>query len=226
MKVTKFLKNWNRALASINAIGDVLEENSGKAEDLSEMAVSRIENVQRALHRSTDNLSTTAHTVAAHGTALSKTLGKHTAELTSASRDAARLTKALKEHHDNVGAEDFMRTSSLIQESLQSIAVDITRILEISITEDDWKRYTKGDKGIFVRKLVGFRDKNKLPLIKQKFEKDSEFREYIDRFIAQYNNLLSKAAQGDHSGALTATFQTSDVGKLHTLLSKALGREI
>ena len=216
---------FNRALISINAIGDVLEKNSDKAGIISEQAVAQIEKAQAALSKTTEGFSSTASSVFSQGQALSKSLGTHTAELTTASRDAARLTKALKEHHDNVGAEDFMRTSSLIQESLQSIAVDITRILEISITEDDWKRYTKGDKGIFVRKLVGFRDKSKLPLIKQKYEKDGEFREYIDRFHSQYDSLLSKAAQGDHSGALTATFLTSDVGKLHSLLNRALGKE-
>lgn len=98
--------------------------------------------------------------------------------------------------------------------------------MEIAITEDDWRRYTKGDKGVFVRKIVGFRDKSKLPAIKQKYEKDSDFRDYTNRFISQFDDLLQRAAESDHGGALGGTFLTADVGKLYMLLCRALERDM
>ena len=35
----------------------------------------------------------------------------------------------------------------------------MSRVLETQITEDDWRRFTKGKKGVFVRKMLGFRER-------------------------------------------------------------------
>jgi hypothetical protein len=61
-------------------------------------------------------------------------------------------------------------------------------------------------------------------LIKQKFEEDPNFRDYVLRYLNQFETLLAQARECDHQDVLGATFVTADVGKLYLLLSNAVGR--
>ena len=120
---------------------------------------------------------------------------------------------------------DFLRRSAFITEKLQSLAVDLARIAEVPITEDDWRRFSKGEKGIFVRKMLGFKEKNTLAAIKAVYQEDGEFRDYVGRYVSEFNAMMDKARERDHDGVLENTFLSSDMGKLYMVLSRALGRD-
>ena len=106
------------------------------------------------------------------------------------------------------------RRATFISERLQSLAVDMNRLLETTVSEDDWRRFNRGEKGIFVRKMLGFREKAKLDAIKQKYQDDDEFRRYVTRYLSQFESLLKEATKRDHDGILNATFMSSDMGKV------------
>ncbi|MEE8350648.1 MAG: hypothetical protein V3R37_00435 [Rhodospirillales bacterium] len=42
----------------------------------------------------------------------------------------------------------------------------MSRVLETQLTEDDWQRFNRGETSVFVRKMLGFRDKARLGAIK------------------------------------------------------------
>jgi hypothetical protein len=79
---------------------------------------------------------------------------------------------------------------------------------------------------VFVRKILGFRERAKLAAIKQRYEDDGTFREYVTRYLGQFNDLLKEARSRDRDGILSTTFLSSDMGKVYMLLSRALGRDI
>ena len=108
-----------------------------------------------------------------------------------------------------------MRRASFISRSLQSLAVDLARVMEVQITEDDWRRYNRGEKGVFVSKMLGFREKAKLAAIRQKHREDPQFRDYVDRYLAQFDDMLKEAKERDLDGVLSTALLTSDMGKLH-----------
>jgi hypothetical protein len=142
------------------------------------------------------------------------------------SGEAATLVNELKERTEQVGIADFLRHATFITERLQSLAVDMTRLLETHISEDDWRRFNKGEKGIFVRKMLGFKEKSRLAAIQQKYQADGEFREYVDRYLSQFDSFLKEAKKRDHREVLSTTFLSSDMGKVYMLLARALGRDI
>ena len=87
----------------------------------------------------------------------------------SASNEANALLEALQGRKAEAGIQDLVNQASFISERLQSIAVDMSRVMETQITEDDWRRFNKGEQGIFVRKMLGFREKAKLVSIRDKY---------------------------------------------------------
>ncbi len=124
------------------------------------------------------------------------------------------------------GLEEFIHQASFISERLQSLAVDMNRVLETTITEEDWQRFNKGETGVFVRKMLGFREKARLGAIQGKYQEDGEFRDYVTRYFREFEVLLSEAKKRDQEGLLKSTFLSSDVGKVYMLLARALGRDI
>ena len=77
-----------------------------------------------------------------------------------------------------------------------------------------------------MRKMLGFREKSRLSAIKQKYQENGDFREYVGRYISQFEGLLGEAKKRDHDNVLATTFLSSDMGKLYMLLARALGRKI
>ncbi len=61
-----------------------------------------------------------------------------TTEMRDASNDANGLLKILNDRKNEIGLKDFMHQASFITERLQSITVDMNRVLETNISEDDW----------------------------------------------------------------------------------------
>ena len=68
--------------------------------------------------------------------------------------------------------------------------------------------------------------KAKLASIKEKYQTDSEFRDYVSRYFTEFEVVLDEAKKRDQEGLLKSTFLSSDVGKVYMLLARALGRDI
>jgi len=110
-------------------------------------------------------------------------------------------------------------------ERLQSLAVDMNRLLETEVTDDDWRRYNRGERGVFVRKILGFREKAKLAVIRDHFKEDGEFRDYVNRYLTQFHSLVEEAKKRDTENVMNTTLLSSDMGKLFMLLNRALGKD-
>ena len=173
----------------------------------------------KALHSASDEMSRQVRDVG-------QSLEQQVSTMREASHDARELVETLKVHAEEAGKEDFLKLAAFISERLQSLAVDMNRLMETTISEDDWRRFNRGEKGIFVRKILGFRERAKLAAIKQRYQEDGEFRDYVSRYISEFNNLLKEAKSRDHDSILSTTFLSSDMGKVYMLLSRAIGRDI
>jgi aspartyl/asparaginyl beta-hydroxylase (cupin superfamily) len=150
---------------------------------------------------------------------------ERTENVRNASSEASALLASLTETTETAALEDFTRQATFISERLQSIAVDISRVLETQVSEDDWRRFNKGEKGIFVRKLLGFREKTKLQQIRQMYQEDGTFRDYVTRYLKEFEKLLDESAKRDTDSMLHATFLSSDMGKVYMILARALDRD-
>ena len=178
------------------------------------------------VRESSDILGKTVHEVNAQGQKVTETLSKKTKEMKLVVGDASELLAALKANAKEAGMDDFLRRATFISERLQSLAVDMSRLMETSISEEDWTRFNKGEKGIFVRKILGFREKTRLVSIKQRYQSDQEFRNYVSRYLDEFKSFLDEARKRDQQGVLSTIFLSSDMGKLYMVLTKALDREL
>jgi len=121
------------------------------------------------------------------------------------------------------GDGELHRRSLHIIESLQSIAIDLDRALEQSPPADLWRRYQAGERNVFARRLYNLQGRELYDQIAQKYAAEREFRENADKFMGQFEQLLTEAADRDREGILADTYLTSDTGKVYLLLAQATG---
>ncbi len=116
----------------------------------------------------------------------------------------------------------FVRTSSLLIESLQSAAVDIDKILETEVPDDVWQRYLAGDRSIFSRRTVRLADRKTRGRIRDMFEHDREFRDTVLKYFRDFEALMEQVMSRDTHSTLSVTLISSEMGKLYVLLAQSL----
>ena len=119
----------------------------------------------------------------------------------------------------------FLKTARHIVEDLHSTSIDLTRLLSAEIPDADWKRYTRGERGIFTRAMLRGRQSNLVAQIADKVKLDDDMRRYTMRYIDYFERLLKESQAVDPENLLHSTFMTGDVGKLYLLLCRAVGRD-
>lgn len=111
-----------------------------------------------------------------------------------------------------------------VVESLNSLSVDIARAIDHDASVDLWRRYQRGERDVFTRRLYTLKGQQTFDEIKSKYGREPEFRNAVDRYIADFEKLLSDVARNDRDNMMTQTYLTSDTGKVYTMLAHASGR--
>ncbi len=122
------------------------------------------------------------------------------------------------------GRADLQKLSLFVIEKLQAIAIDLDRALEDEPPADLWRRYIAGERSVFARRLVSLLGKDGVEKIQARLASDPEFRNFVERYIAQFEALLDEASARDRDNILVETFLAAHTGRLYLILAQAVGR--
>jgi acyl transferase domain-containing protein len=111
-----------------------------------------------------------------------------------------------------------------VVESLNSLSVDIARAIDHEASVELWRRYQRGERDVFTRKLYTLKGQQTFDNIREKYAREPEFRTAVDRYIADFEKLLADVTRNDRDNMMTQTYLTSDTGKVYTMLAHAAGR--
>jgi hypothetical protein len=140
--------------------------------------------------------------------------------LTRASRDdTPPLPPAAREPAR--GEERVQRDSV---DSIDSLSVDIARMIDHDAAAELWERYKRGERGAFTRRLYTQPGQKAFDEIRNKYRADPEFRQTVEHYIHEFERLLDDVARGDRGPSVVRNYLTSDTGKVYTMLAHAAGR--
>jgi hypothetical protein len=108
--------------------------------------------------------------------------------------------------------------------SLDTISLDISRMVDHAAASEAWERYYRGDRNAFSRVLYTAQGQQTFDEIRRRYGSDHEFHETVDRYTQEFERLLNDVARDDRDGTLVRTYLTSETGKVYTLLAHAAGR--
>jgi hypothetical protein len=135
----------------------------------------------------------------------------------------ARITEA-KEEVEQSDQQNFARRVALLVESLNSTAIDVTKILSNEVTDTAWAAYLRGDRGIFTRRAVKLLDSGEVREIARHYDAEPEFREQVNRYIHDFEAMLRNVLATRDGTPLSVTLLSSDTGKLYVALAQAIER--
>ncbi len=109
-------------------------------------------------------------------------------------------------------------------ESLDSLSVDIARMIDHEAATDLWDRYKRGERNVFTRRLYTLQGQKAFDEFRRKYRIDREFKQTVDRYIAEFERLLEEVSRDDRGQVVARTYLTSETGKVYTMLAHAAGR--
>jgi hypothetical protein len=109
-------------------------------------------------------------------------------------------------------------------DTLDTLAVDVARMIDHDAAADVWERYKRGDRGVFTKRLYTPQGQKAFDEIRRKYRADPEFRQTVEQYIHEFERLLDDVSRGDRGPAVVRNYLTSDTGKVYTLLAHAAGR--
>jgi len=109
-------------------------------------------------------------------------------------------------------------------ESLDSLSVDIARMIDHDAATELWDRYKRGERNVFTRRLYTMQGQKTFDDIRKKYTSDREFKQTVDRYISEFERLLEEVARDDRGQVVARTYLTSETGKVYTMLAHAAGR--
>ncbi|MBK8458775.1 MAG: hypothetical protein IPL47_17960 [Phyllobacteriaceae bacterium] len=117
-----------------------------------------------------------------------------------------------------------MRPPLHVMESLNPLSVDIARAIDHDASVELWKRYRRGERGVFTRRLYTLKGQETFDDIRRKYQSDAEFHRAVDRYCEDFERLLDDVSRNDRDQIMAQTYLTSDTGKVYTMLAHASGR--
>jgi hypothetical protein len=109
-------------------------------------------------------------------------------------------------------------------ESLDSLSVDIARMIDHNAAIELWDRYNRGERNVFNKRLYTMQGQKAFDEISKRYRGDREFKQTVDRYIGEFERLLDEVSRDDRGQVVARSYLTSETGKVYTMLAHAAGR--
>jgi ABC-type transporter Mla subunit MlaD len=154
----------------------------------------------------------------------SEKLSRQMATIEQTSRAIEERVEQAKTEVERSNQDSLSRRVALLIESLNSTAIDVTKILSNDVTDSAWAAYLRGDRGVFTRRAVKLLEAGEARDIARHYEEEPEFREQVNRYIHDFEAMLRRVLATREGTPLGVTLLSSDMGKLYVALAQAIER--
>jgi hypothetical protein len=107
---------------------------------------------------------------------------------------------------------------------LESLSLDIGRLMDRNLAAEMWDRYQRGESKAFTKRLYTPAGQKAFDEVARKYRADRTFKQTVDRYIAEFERLLDEVAREDRGPQALRGHLTSETGLVYTLLAHAAGR--
>ncbi|MGA9444566.1 MAG: hypothetical protein WBV18_14290, partial [Methyloceanibacter sp.] len=101
---------------------------------------------------------------------------------------------------------------------------ELARSIDIRTATEVWYRMRAGERGVLGRHIYTYEGQATFDEISGRYDRDPEFRNTVDRYVADFERLLAEAEQSDPAGNMLQNYLTSETGRVYLLLAHASGR--
>jgi hypothetical protein len=204
------------------AIGAVIPESAARLAEASRAAISAA--VTGSVQSGLGELNEASETALVAARSASERLTRQLLGISEAAAAVERRIEEAQRVREERDADSLARHLALLIESLNSTAIDVTKILSNDVTDNAWTAYLKGDRGVFTRRAVRLLDHSEAREILRHYDEEPEFREQVNRYIHDFEAMMRRILADRDSSPLGVTILSSDMGKLYVALAQAIER--
>jgi hypothetical protein len=107
---------------------------------------------------------------------------------------------------------------------LETLSLDIGRLMDRNLATEMWDRYQRGESKAFSKRLYTPAGQKAFDEVARKYRSDRNFKQTVDRYIAEFERLLDEVAREDRGPQALRSHLASETGLVYTLLAHAAGR--
>jgi hypothetical protein len=107
---------------------------------------------------------------------------------------------------------------------LESLSLDIGRLMDRNLAAEMWDRYQRGERKAFTKRLYTPAGQKAFDEVARKYRGDRNFKQTVDRYITEFERLLDEVAHDSSRPQELRSHLTSETGLVYTLLAQAAGR--
>jgi hypothetical protein len=107
---------------------------------------------------------------------------------------------------------------------LESLSLDIGRLMDRNLAAEMWDRYQRGESKAFTKRLYTPAGQKAFDEVARKYRSDRNFKQTVDRYITEFERLLDEVARDERGPSVLRGHLTSETGLVYTLLAHAAGR--
>ena len=107
---------------------------------------------------------------------------------------------------------------------LDSLSLDIGRLMDRNLAAEMWDRYQRGERKAFTKRLYTPAGQKAFDEVARKYRADRTFKQTVDRYITEFERLLDEVARDERGPAALRGHLASETGLVYTLLAHAAGR--
>lgn len=101
---------------------------------------------------------------------------------------------------------------------------DIASAIDQQTADVAWQRFRRGERGVFNRQLYTHQGQATFDEISGRYQRDPAFRSTVDRYISDFEQLLTDAERKGQNGQAINHYLTSETGRVYMMLAHASGR--
>ncbi len=107
---------------------------------------------------------------------------------------------------------------------LESLSLDIGRLMDRSLAAEMWDRYQRGETKAFSKRLYTPAGQKAFDEVGRKYRADRSFKQTVDRYINEFERVLDDVARDERGPSVLRGHLTSEAGLVYTMLAHAAGR--
>lgn len=222
--VSEIAANAERISNNILASGEVFVKQSQALSVLADSTADKVNSSLRELANVGKNFEEQGQNLIKESSLFNDNLSGQLKLLTDSTNRAEKVMKGLSLAYRDIKVDTFIKDSAKIMKGLESLSVDINRLINPKNEDDLWKKFYNGDTQIFVRTLVKNISNGQIAAMRKEFEKNSELRTLVIKYMNEFEGLVEKSKDHEHATALMAVISGSDLGRLYYVLSRALNK--
>ena len=157
-------------------------------------------------------------------TSLSSAINEQINDLDKHKIRSERHLAELKQQYDAFSIGNFMNESSELVTKLENLSVDINKFFNADEEDDLWKKFYNGDHAVFARNIVKKLNRKQIVKIRDEYERNADFRVLADKYITDFETLITAAQNSERSEVVLAMITGADIGKIYYVVARATDR--